>query len=133
MAKYTRDLSKYSPDEREAYTRLFDETKKLFLEKAETFTIVHSMIIDRFVSTYVDLLSLDNVKTVSEKKYKMVQDKFQSWSKTIMDTLNSVSLEAESRRIFFMKVKEIMTEEVPDDKLRKRIFERILEEAVKKK
>jgi len=133
MAKYTRDLSKYNPKEREAYQQLFDETKKLFLDKAESFTIIHSMVIDRFVTTYVDLISLDDVKTVSEKKYKMVQDKFQSWSKTIMETLNSVSLEAESRRAFFTRIREIITEEVPDDKLRKLIFERILEEAVKKK
>lgn len=133
MAKYARDVSKYPPEQRKAYEQLFDETKKLFLEKAETFTVVHSMIIDRFVSTYVDLLTLDDIKSVSEKKYKTVQDKFQSWSKTIMDTLNSVSLEAESRRTFFMRVKDIITEEIPDDKLRKRIFERILEEAVKKK
>lgn len=134
MANYTRDLSSYKKSEqREAYEQLFEETKNLFLERAESFTVVHSMIIDRFVSTYVDLISLDDIKAVSEQKYKMVQDKFQSWSKVIMETLNSVSLEAESRRTFFMRVKEIMTEEIPDDKLRKRIFERILEEAVKKK
>lgn len=134
MANYTRDLSSYKePEQREAYKQLFEETKNLFLERAESFTVVHSMIIDRFVSTYIDLISLDDIKAVSEQKYKMVQDKFQSWSKVIMETLNSVSLEAESRRTFFMRVKEIMTEEIPDDKLRKRIFERILEEAVKKK
>jgi hypothetical protein len=134
MAKYARDLSSYKkPEQREAYEQLFEETKNLFLERAESFTVVHSMIIDRFVSTYIDLISLDDIKAVSEQKYKMVQDKFQSWSKVIMESLNSVSLEAESRRTFFMRVKEIMTEEIPDDKLRKRIFERILEEAVKKK
>ena len=132
MPKYTRDLSSYNTEQRKSYENLYEETVQLFNEKAESVTVVHIMMIDRFVSTYIDLLSLDDVKTVSEKKYKMVQDKFQSWSKTIMDALHSSTLEAESRREFFSRVKDILTEEIPDDKLRKRIFERVLVEAVKK-
>lgn len=132
MPTYTRDLSSYKPEQLKAYKSLYAETVQLFGDKVESVTVVHTMMIDRFVSTYVDLLSLDDVKTVSEKKYKMVQDKFQSWSKTIMDALHSSSLEAESKREFFEKVKDILTEEVPDDKLRKRIFQRVLDEAVKK-
>ena len=132
MPKYTRDLSSYTPEQQKSYEELYRETIQLFQDKVESVTVVHIMMIDRFVSTYIDLLSLDDIKTVSEKKYKLVQDKFQSWSKTIMDALHSSSLEAESRREFFVRVKDIITEEVPDDKLRKRMFERILNEAVKK-
>jgi len=132
MPTYTRDLTSYDSEQRKSYESLYSETVKLFKDKVESVTVVHTMMIDRFVSTYIDLLSLDDVKTVSEKKYKLVQDKFQSWSKTIMDALHSSSLEAESKREFYEKVKDILTEEIPDDKLRKRIFERVLAEAVKK-
>lgn len=132
MPKYTRDISSYNSEQRKSYEALYAETTQLFRDKVESVTVVHTMMIDRFVSTYIDLLGLDDVKTVSEKKYKTVQDKFQSWSKTIMDALHSASLETESRREFFGKVKDVITQEVPDDKLRMRIFERILNEAVKK-
>lgn len=132
MAEYTRDLSKYSTEELANYKKLYDETRKLFAEKVEKVTVIHAMMIDRFVSTYLDLLALDDIKNVNEKKYKTVQEKFQGWAKTIMDTLNSSAMETESRRAFFTKVKDILTEEVVDDKLRKRIFERMLEEALKK-
>ena len=130
---YTRDLSKYSDEDRGVYQKLFNETRELFTEKTEKTTIIHSMIIDRFVSTYIDLLGLDEVKTVSDKKYKTVQDKFQSWAKTVVDTLNSSALESELKRNFFVSVKEILVEEIPDDKLRKRIFKRVLNEAVNKR
>ena len=132
MAEYTRDLSAYSDSERKTYEKLYDETVKLFAEKVEKVTVIHTMMIDRFVSTYIDLLNLDNVKTINEKKYKTVQEKFQGWAKTIMDTLHSSTTETESRRTFFTRIKNILTDEVVDDKLRKRIFERILGEAINK-
>lgn len=130
--EYTRDLSAYQGKELESYKKLYAETKKLFSEKVEKVTVIHAMIIDRFVSTYLDLLSLDSIKSVNEKKYKTAQEKFQGWAKTVMDTLHSSAMETESRRAFFTKVKDILIEEVPDEKLRKRMFKRILEEAIGK-
>lgn len=132
MPKYVRDLSSYSDEDKVIYQTLYDETRQLFSERAEKVTVIHDTMIDRFVSTYIDLLSLDKVTTVSEKKYKTIQDKFQSWSKSILDALNAAALEREGRQIFYEKVVQILTEEIPDDKLRKRIFERVLDEAVRK-
>lgn len=129
---FERDLSKLTPEQRKVYDHLFNETKALFLEKAEKLSIIHEILIDRFVASYIRVTELDmKDDAASVKKQGNCASEMQRWTTAISNELHSASMEREEKKKFYLVVKSAVEEVISDAKIRKAIFKRILEEVKK--
>ena len=120
---FTRDLSKYKPEEVGIYKKLIAEGEKLFEGDSKEITIFHQMLIDRVADAYVTTLSIDmDTKSFSEKKFKAAQDKLQRWLTMTFAEMHSAKREQAKRRMFYKKCVEELTRVVVDESLRRDIF-----------
>jgi len=129
---FKRDLSKLTPKQREVYDHVFTETKTLFLDKSEKLSIIHEILIDRFVASYIQVIELDmKDDAASLKKQGSCAQEMQRWTTAISNELHSASMEREEKKKFYFVVKGAVEEVISDAKVRKAIFKRILEEVKK--
>lgn len=129
---FERDLSKLSPKQQEVYNRVFEDTEALFLAKTEKLSIIHAILIDRFVASYLRVIELDTeTDATSLKKQGNCAQEMQRWTTAISNELHSASMEREERKKFYLVVKSAIEEVISDAKVRKAIFKRILEEVKK--
>lgn len=129
---FERDLSKLTVEQRKVYNHVFAETKALFLDKTERFSVIHEILIDRFVVSYIRVMDLDTKSdAASVKKQGSCAQEMQRWTTAVSNELHSASMEREEKKKFYLFVKSAIEEVISDAKVRKAIFKRILEEAQK--
>jgi len=125
-----RDLSKYG-EFVSLYEDLVTKSESLFKSKIDELTVFHSMMIDRVVDAYLDLLLIKKDAPKQEEKIKMVHERLQKWLAMAFGELHSASNEAVSRKLFYRQFVDVIRELISDSMLRQRVFERV-DEVMKK-
>ena len=119
-----RDLSKYG-EFISLYKDLITKSETLFKSKIDELTVFHSMMIDRVVDAYLDLLLVKKDAVRQEEKMKMIHERLQKWLAMAFGELHSASNEAVSRKLFYQNFVTVIRELISDSMLRQKIFENI--------
>lgn len=123
MLERNVELAYPNDEERQLYTSLMEEGRKLFSKKTDRVTIFHQVLIDRVADAYISCLRTDvDGASFNEKRYKAAQEKLQRWLSLTFQELNSAERITKAKQEFYEACVSKLTSVVSDIGLRKEVF-----------